>query len=72
MQAILADWRDAERRAAAAVPGSAEAAEAERSSPVSATSTAGPTRPPARSSPLVAHRELAPGRSAHSGGRYDA
>jgi hypothetical protein len=29
MQSILADWRDAERRAAAATPGSAEAAEAE-------------------------------------------
>jgi hypothetical protein len=29
MQAILADWRDAERRAADAEPGSAEAAEAE-------------------------------------------
>ena len=29
MQAILADWREAERRAAAALPGSAEAAEAE-------------------------------------------
>jgi hypothetical protein len=29
MQSILADWRDAERRAAAATPGSADAAEAE-------------------------------------------
>ena len=29
IQAILAEWRDAERRAAAAAPGSAEAAEAE-------------------------------------------
>jgi hypothetical protein len=29
MQAILADWRDAERQAAAAAPGSADAAEAE-------------------------------------------
>lgn len=29
MQAILADWRDAERRAAAAEPGSGEAAEAD-------------------------------------------
>ena len=29
IQAILADWRDAERRAAAASPGSAEATEAE-------------------------------------------
>lgn len=29
MQAILSDWRDAERRAAAAAAGSAEAAEAE-------------------------------------------
>jgi hypothetical protein len=29
MQAILADWRDAERRAAAAMTGSAEAAEAD-------------------------------------------
>ena len=29
MQAILADWREAERRAAAAEPGSADAAEAE-------------------------------------------
>jgi hypothetical protein len=28
MDAILADWRNAERRAAAAIPGSAEAAEA--------------------------------------------
>jgi hypothetical protein len=28
IQAVLADWRDAERRAAAAEPGSAEAAEA--------------------------------------------
>ena len=28
IQAILADWRDAERRASAAAPGSAEAAEA--------------------------------------------
>jgi hypothetical protein len=29
IQAVLADWRDAERRAAAAEPGSAEAAEAD-------------------------------------------
>ena len=29
IQAILADWREAERRSAAAVPGSAEALEAE-------------------------------------------
>ncbi|HZC33553.1 MAG TPA: hypothetical protein VE640_09740 [Candidatus Bathyarchaeia archaeon] len=29
IQAILAEWRDAERRAAAAAPGSAEASEAE-------------------------------------------